>query len=386
VKKIALLIVITLMCSGLGGKTLYALENDWQLEMSNINEMLANPYWKTPRNRVVVGILSTGIDLKNPAFQNNLWEPNASHSCCGWNFVENNNNPQSLQESGNWVASFLVKYAPNIEICALRVTATKSIGASQFNRALEFASMYGIKILYVGFPIGGCFTCDGTYDAVLKYQASGGLLISCAGDDSISDDIYPIQPGSYDIDNVINVGAANEDGSRTIESNFGKESVDIFAPGKDVIMPISNGKTYSMNGTQASTAFVTAMAILASGIDPRLNYSQIRSLILETAYTGYPELKSLCATGGMVDFSQLYTRVIGPLFTEYFCINGYVIQRTFNKVFEEVKAIAIPYGPLEGLHTVYFNGNNPLKNATDTIKKLPTGSQCASCSENKPTN
>lgn len=50
-----------------------------------------------------------------------------------------------------------------------------------------------------------------------------------------------ILPASWNLDNIISVSAVGKDGEKTKFSNWGKSTVDISAPGDQILSPILGG-------------------------------------------------------------------------------------------------------------------------------------------------
>jgi subtilisin family serine protease len=96
-------------------------------------------------------------------------------------------------------------------------------------------------------------------------------------------------------------------------SNYGQETVDIFAPGKDIYSTLPNNTYASYSGTSMATPEVVGVAALLWSHHRNLTAQEVRGLILGTArkYEGLQvfrpgstvlmDFKSLSVTGGIVD-------------------------------------------------------------------------------------
>ena len=73
-----------------------------------------------------------------------------------------------------------------------------------------------------------------------------GLIVCGAGNDGSNNDTTPFYPASFDLDNIISVGAIDINNNKWTYSNHGKTSVDVFAPGVD-IKSTSKNNTYKVD-------------------------------------------------------------------------------------------------------------------------------------------
>ncbi len=133
------------------------------------------------------------------------------------------------------------------------------------------------------------------------------MLICSAGNYGVNSDESPQYPAGYgdkrlfpEINNVISVGALTSAGYRAVFSNYGQNSVDIYAPGMSILSTYptalceagncesdgsehyANGYHY-MDGTSMAAPHVSGVAALMLSINPNLEASQIKDIILECA-------------------------------------------------------------------------------------------------------
>lgn len=132
-------------------------------------------------------------------------------------------------------------------------------------------------------------------------------------------------PSSIDLNtgrefkNFITVAASNSKGYPFVPTNYGKHSVDLFAPGEK-IYSTDTGDNYSrFNGSQMAASVVTGVAAILKSYFPKLKASQIKDIIVSTA-TVKPDhdvylpfdpnngpntvpatYNQLCKSGGIVD-------------------------------------------------------------------------------------
>lgn len=161
-------------------------------------------------------------------------------------------------------------------------------------------------------------------DEALEYAEKKGVLIVHAAGNNFSDtDVKPFYPVKFitprkAISSFITVGASDPQGNLVITSNYGKNSVDVFAPGIDIFGAIP-GDNYKKNGgTSLATPMVSGLAALIMTYYPELSANQVKEVILKSAVqhknamvlkSGDPRggarrievsLGELCGTGGIV--------------------------------------------------------------------------------------
>ena len=82
-------------------------------------------------------------------------------------------------------------------------------------------------------------------------------------------------------------------------SNFGRYSVDLSAPGAEILSTVPGSSYEVLSGTSMATPHVTGVAALLAAQDPSRSWSQIRNLIL--AGTDLRPQLSETVTGGRLN-------------------------------------------------------------------------------------
>lgn len=162
--------------------------------------------------------------------------------------------------------------------------------------SLSFAAANGIKIInasfrYLSSATNGSAPADSSHkQAIENYGNMGGLLICSAGNEGKNTDITPQYPAGYgdsrlfpNVRNVISVGSIDRNGSQSSFSNYGKNSVQIYAPGGDIYSTLPNNSYGYMSGTSMAAPHVTGAAALLLSYDQNLTGEQIKNIILDNA-------------------------------------------------------------------------------------------------------
>jgi subtilisin family serine protease len=94
---------------------------------------------------------------------------------------------------------------------------------------------YGAKVINASW--GDTEYNQVLYDAIQEARDNGVLFVASAGNNRLDNDTSPYSdyPASFDLDNIISVGAMEQDGLLASFSNYGPTTVDIVAPGTNIL-------------------------------------------------------------------------------------------------------------------------------------------------------
>lgn len=111
-------------------------------------------------------------------------------------------------------------------------------------------------------------------------EGYSGLFVCAAGNESKNNDFEEIYPASYTLPNMITVGASTKEDVMWSGSNYGKVTVDIFAPGLDILTTFVDGTCNYTYGTSLAAPFVAGVAALLLSEYPNMTAEQLKSTIL----------------------------------------------------------------------------------------------------------
>src|SRR5690606_1871023 len=88
-------------------------------------------------------------------------------------------------------------------------------------------------------------------------------------------------------------------------SNYGKKSVDIFAPGFEIYNTVPENEYMKLQGTSMAAPMVSGVAALIKSYYPSLSMKEIKDIIIESGkdYSGTMHVKP--GTDEKVDFATL---------------------------------------------------------------------------------
>ncbi|WP_064609639.1 S8 family peptidase [Photobacterium sp. J15] len=215
----------------------------------------------------------------------------------------------------------------NVKIMALRVVPNGDERDKDIANAVYYAVDNGAKIINMSF--GKAYSpYKGIVDEAFRYASRRGvLLVHSAGNSHTNNDIKPSYPNRFSlyypgerIGTWLDIGAsANYKDAKMAASftNFGKDSVDLFAPGYKIMSTTPGNEYQAFSGTSMASPVVSGVAALALTYFPDLDGHELKKAILESVrtYEGHmvtnPATKEtvpfadLSATGGVVDAYQL---------------------------------------------------------------------------------
>ncbi len=165
-------------------------------------------------------------------------------------------------------------------------------GARVLSYSLASSSSYG--------PFEEAVAALGDADKLLVAAAANcGSGAWCWDGDN---DEYPQYPASYDGDFILSVASSLDDDTLNPYSHYGRESVDIAAPGYEVCsLGIDSGSDYETeSGTSYATPLVAAAANLLWELYPSLTAPEVAYLIKATAEPS-ADLADRVSSGGRLD-------------------------------------------------------------------------------------
>jgi len=212
--------------------------------------------------------------------------------------------------------------AQNVKIMVIRVVPDGDERDKDVANAIMYAVNNGATVINMSF--GKAFSYNKqVVDNAVKYAISKDvLLVHAAGNDSKNNDTMdnfpmPYFEGSKErLTNWIEVGASSYTKGKELVatfSNYGKNSVDVFAPGVAIYSTIPDSKYAEYDGTSMASPVTAGVAALIRSYYPQLKASQVREIIMKSATRIHKKvyipgqskrkikLKNLCASGGIVN-------------------------------------------------------------------------------------
>ena len=256
----------------------------------------------------VVAIVDSGVNAAHPDMAGQI-----ATSPAGRDWVGGDGNPDDGNGHGSHVAGIVAAHqgrrgisgvAPDARLLPLRVLDNDGSGWSD-DVAAAYAYAGDQHVGIVNASLGGPSISDVETDAfdahpqTLYVVAAGNGGSDGVGDDN---DVTPTYPCAATEPNVICVGATNNRDQRASFSNYGKTTVDLFAPGVSVISAWRApefGWWYD-NGTSMAAPHVAGTLALMRGAAPALDAAELKQALLDSVDV-LPQLHNLSVTDGRLD-------------------------------------------------------------------------------------
>ena len=181
--------------------------------------------------------------------------------------------------------------ADNVKIMVIRAVPDGDERDKDIANAIYYAVDNGARVINMSFGKEYSPNKEVVDDAV-KYAADKNvLLVHAAGNSAKNIDNaanYPTKKVSKkkEVKNWIEVGASayTDSVAKLVGSfsNYGKKSVDVFAPGVDVYSTVPNQKYEANSGTSMAAPATTGVSALLLSYYPNLTAEQVHDIILKS--------------------------------------------------------------------------------------------------------
>ena len=214
--------------------------------------------------------------------------------------------------------------ANDVTIISVRTVPDGDERDKDVANAIRYAVNAGARVINMSFGKSYSWDKQVVDDAVRYAEQKDVLLVHAAGNDGKDLDSADNRffPNKYFADsgvarNWITVGASGwKDDSTLVApfSNFGKTTVDVFAPGEMIYSSIPESKYAKFSGTSMASPVVTGLAALIREYYPNLTAEQVKDIIMksvvkpdhivrvkEDGKIRDVKMSDICVSGGVVN-------------------------------------------------------------------------------------
>jgi len=208
-------------------------------------------------------------------------------------------------------------------------------------KAFDYATRMGADVINGSFG-GALFSSRAERARIKRGIAAGITMVFAAGNengdndllipgvdfdgDQIPDMLSPAYPASYDLPGIISVAASNDADQNGFQSacylaegseewpcaftNWGRDSVDVSAPGVDIVSTLPNDSYEAFDGTSMAAPNVAGVAGLVKAHHPEYSPRQVANAIMNSVDKPV-SLQSFFGIPGLGPFSADLTRTAG---------------------------------------------------------------------------
>jgi subtilisin family serine protease len=279
----------------------------------------------------VVAVVDSGIMVEHPDLKNSLWEGRSDGRwwTSGARCIGGTPSSDIADQNGHGtrLAGTILDAAagaPGVRLMAVKFFDPDSLpGPDNGAAAIDFATTAEPKadIINLSWDLG--MGSSKLEEAINNACKAGILVVIAAGNSGADNDMTPAIPARYRElcpEQIITVMATNLYNEKASFSNYGVKTVDLAAPGVEILATRASMSTASedeldrtgfydeyrtYSGTSAAAAFVSGMAAWLKD-KYRWDAIQLKEKLCAAAKKNRSHsLQSKCITGGALDLSDL---------------------------------------------------------------------------------
>lgn len=359
--------------------------------------------------KVVVAIIDTGVDNNHPDLANSMWvnkketpgdgKDNDKNGYVddifGWDFYNDDNTvchyemdvktekiraaSNDNDDHGTHIAGIIAATANNnigiagiasnidVEIMALKIHGGPNGKGSIADAilAIKYATAMGADVVNLSWG-------SSVYSKSLEQTIAQSpmLFVTAAGNTGDNNDTTPMYPANYVLPNVMSVTFINQYGALTTRSNYGKKTVDIAAPGMDILSTVVGGYE-TLSGSSMAAPHITGLAAILYSCSNQLSPKSVKDVIVMN-------VKPLVSLRGSVAVAGIPDAYMMVQSMAYLVIDTKSPTINFNTYFDHSKIMLGLYSKDEGNSGIrvirYLSGKKSVK----SFKNGTTGTEIKS--------
>lgn len=242
----------------------------------NLDQIAVNEGWELTEGSesIVIAVLDTGVDPNHQDLKGKVLP--------GYNAFDHSSNSSDGHGHGTHVAGIAAAVTNNLtgiagvawenKILPIKVLNDNGEGSSfEVASGIRWAVDNGASVL--NMSLGDYHHSQVLQDAIQYAHQQGAVLIAASGNDNVQDPMYPAH-----YDEVLTVGAVNDNRERAIFSNYGKH-IDVAAPGEHIPSTFPDNNYVIMSGTSMAAPHVAGLAGLIRSLNPHLSNVDVYEII-----------------------------------------------------------------------------------------------------------
>ena len=278
---------------------------------------------------VVIAVIDTGVDYTHPDLRDNIWtntiEANGKpgvdddnngyiDDIHGYDFINNDGDPIDDHNHGTHCAGTIggshndvgvAGVMRNVSIMGVKFLSASGSGSTEGAiRSIDYATSQNVDIMSNSWG-GGGFS-QALEDAIKNARDKGITFVAAAGNSATNNDNSPHYPSNYNLSNVVSVAAHNNRDDLASFSCYGKRTVHVAAPGRNILSTTKNNSYAVYSGTSMATPHVSGVIGLLFSHGIRLSHEELRERLLATSVP-VRSLRSKTVYGGRINAYNLLT-------------------------------------------------------------------------------
>ncbi|MBN1853071.1 MAG: S8 family serine peptidase, partial [Pirellulales bacterium] len=310
---------------------LWAMENVGQTGGLTDADIDAARAWNTIScaGNTIVAVIDTGVDYLHEDLAENIWANQDEipgdgldndgngyiDDVVGYDFANHDSDPMDDHSHGTHVAGTIGAAGNNgvgvagvnwgVQIMPIKFLDASGNGTvADAVAAINYAVQNGAAISNNSWGGYEEFS-QALYDAIGAAQIAGHIFVAGAGNGNMfgigqNNDQNPFYPAAYDLDNIVAVAATDQFDNLATFSNFGPTSVDLAAPGVDILSTLPNNTYGTLSGTSMAAPHVAGVLAMVRELHPEWTYQQVIHQVL-TATDPIAALQGVLVTGGRLN-------------------------------------------------------------------------------------
>jgi subtilisin family serine protease len=256
------------------------------------------------RRSIRIGVIDGGVDYTHEDIRENMMvnlaEKNGEtgvdddgngyvDDIYGYDFGDNDSDPEGSSHGTHVAGSIgavhnqlgIAGVMSDVQLLSIRMFGKKGGSLESAIKSIDYGIKREVDILSNSWG-GGKFS-QALKDAIKRAEEAGIVFVVAAGNYNHDNDKRPIYPASYDVSNIIAVGSHNSEGEKASHSCYGRKTVDVFAPGVDVLSSVPGNDYEIKTGTSMATPHVSGVVGLILSLYPDLTPAEVRQRLIETS-------------------------------------------------------------------------------------------------------